>query len=279
MMFFNQRVVFSDNAVLSDKSLELNDFRSGTTTLAVTAAEDYLYIGSLLPWGARYIEIGVANSASSVMTVELYENGSTWNEAVDLIDMSSAAGKSLAQSGYIRFQRNRDKVWNPVIDSNDILSGTKIYDLYWLRLKWSGNFSGTTSVKYIGHKFSSDETLFELYPDLNQTALLTQFETGKTTWNDQHYIASNTIVADLTDRKMIISGDQIIDPWQFEEACVHKCAEIIYQGMGSAYVDNRKEAALRYKAEMDRNYKNLDVSADANLSLGDIRYDQGRFFR
>jgi len=278
-MFFDQRVIFSDNGSLSDKSLELNDFRSGTTALAAVASEDYLYIGSVLPFGARYIEIGTPNATASVMSVELYENPTRWTSAVDLIDMTSSSSKSLAQSGYIRFQRDRDATWNSLERSEDILPGTDIYDLYWMRLKWSVSLHASTTLKYIGHKFSTDTALYERYPDLNQDALKTQFETGKTDWNHQHYIAANMIISDLRDRKLILTGDQILDPWAFEAASVHKVAEMLYQAFGQPYLENRKEATARYKAEMDLAFKNLDLSGDANLSIDERFTAQGRFYR
>jgi len=278
-MFFDQRFILSDNAVLSDKSAELSDFRSGTTTLAIVAAEDALYVGSALPWCARYIEIGVANTNNSTLSVEYYHTTNTWKAAVDLVDLTAAGGKSLAQSGYIRFQRDLDYSWSSLDDSEDILPGTRIYNMYWLRLKWSADLSGTTSLKYIGHKFSNDEMLYEKYPDLNQTQLKEQFEAGKTNWDDQHYAASQEIVSDLMNRDMILSQDQILDPWKFQYAAVHQVAKNIYHAFGQPYLENKKEAMAAYKTELNSRYKHIDINLDAVLEPSEKYRPQGRMYR
>lgn len=279
-MFFDQRVLYSDNGVLTDISQSVNDFRTGTSVIPFVAAEDYIYIGTILPWSARFIEIGTANANTASISIEYYESGS-WHQAVDKIDLTATSGVPLSQNGYIRFSRDRDFGWSRISESDEItaLAGTDIYDLYWLRIKWSSDLSALTSIKYIGPKFSSDAALYSRYPDLNQAALKTRFATGKTTWDEQHYIAAEAIVADLKNRKMIFSADQVIDPWIFERAAVHKVAEIIYGAFGDAYINNKDIAKKEYDKEINMQFKNLDVSQDGTLSLGERGVTFGRLVR
>lgn len=279
-MFFDQRVIFSDNSVLTDLSASLNDFRAGTSTILYTTAQDYIYIASRYPWCAKYIEIGTANDVAATMTVEVYESPSTWRSVVDKIDMTAVtAGTPLGQSGYVRFQTNRLYSWTPLQDSADILTGTAIYDMYWLRISFSATLKATMSLKYIGHKFSSDDDLYERYPEFNQTALKTQFESGKSTWDDQHYIAVEQIVGDLKNRRVILNSDNLLDPWEFKEAAIHKVASIIYTGFGKSYVEAQKAADAKYSAVMDRRYPKIDRSLDGLAQPEEMRFRIGRLTR
>jgi hypothetical protein len=282
MNFFDQRVIFSDNGTLYDITDQVNDWYSSSYTLPIVAAQDALYIGTLFPWSARYIEIDTANTATSTLSAEIYTTANAWESVVDLYDQTSSGGKSLAGNGYIRFQVDRDSVfWNPLRESNEAaaLTGTYIYDLYWLRLKWNNDLFSSTSIKFIGHKFADDEDMYVYYPDLNQSALKTAFRTGKTTWNDQHYSAAKIIVSELKQKKALVSLDQIADPYAFQEAGVHKAAELIYRGLGEAYVPKQKAALDAYKEQMNFAFKNIDTSKDGNISTGERMMSYGRLHR
>jgi hypothetical protein len=212
------------------------------------------------------------NTQNSVVEIALWDNGD-WRPAVDVIDFTEVSGKSLNQNGYIRFLRDIDRAWPRVHESFEIseLAGTVIYDMYWMRIKFDADLSTNTAIKFIGNKFSADAALYSQYPDLNQPALLTLYATGKENWDEQHFIAANCIVNDLKQRKMIISQDQVLDPWAFELVSVHKVAEVIYGGLGDAYQNNKKAAHEAYQMTFNESVKsfNLDVSADGTLSRGE----------
>ena len=52
----------------------------------------------------------------------------------------------------------------------------------------------------------------------------------------------------------------------FEKASIHKVAEIIYHGLGTKYIDARKEARKKYEESMSLRYFNVDLNQDAVLS-------------
>jgi hypothetical protein len=155
--------------------------------------------------------------------------------------------------------------------------------MYWMRLSFSATLTSTTSLKYIGHKFSSDETVYGFYPMLSNASLKTAFGAGaaKTNWDEQHYVASKQLIDDLRSRKMAFSADQILDPWEFEIIGSYKAAELIFSGLGSAYTDLAKDAGAKYSKAFNLKFKNanIDASADGNLSVAERHHEFGRLVR
>lgn len=265
-MLFDQRVLYSDNGTLTDISVDVNDFRAGSVTVPFVAGEDYIYIGSFLPFNHRYVDIGTANTSAAGVQIEIWD-GKDFNTAVDVLDQTRVATVPLAQDGYIRWSRDRNKIWSRESDSLDVtgLGNTYIYDFFWMRLSWSSSLFSSTTIKFIGHKFSKDSQLFSFYPDLNNTTLMGAFVSGKTDWEEQHFIAAEQIIRDLKRKNIIYSGDQLLDYESFLEPSVHKVAELIYAGLGQTYEDKRKAAESKYVLTLDFGYPNVDLDADGRL--------------
>ena len=194
-MLLNNRIIWSDNGVLKDLTIELNNPYSGSRVVDFVAAEDAIYIGSDLPFNHRYFEMSVVNTLDSSISVSVW-TGAQWTAAVNIIDNTSLSDASLGQNGIISWVPDKDSAsWNIQQDSDDIpdLQGIHIYDLYWARLTFSDDFNPLTALSFIGHKFSQDEDLAGLYPELNTTASKSMFSTGKTNWNAQHILAADCL--------------------------------------------------------------------------------------
>lgn len=264
-MLHDQRIFFSDNGTINDLSLNLNDFRNGTEVIDYVAAEDYIYIASFLPFNHKQFDVGVVNQTTTAVSVDIWD-GSTWNAAVDVIDRTSSGGVSLAQDGVISWSTDIDKTWQRERESVDVTglsTAPAVYDMYWVRLSWSADFTATMSLKFIGQKFSVDTDLYSYYPDLNSTSIQGAFESGKTDWNDQHYIAAQHIVRDLKKNDSLISADQIMDFDLFEETAVHAVAMIIYWGLGQFEMHDKAKA--KYEDNLKLGFLNLDMNADGRL--------------
>lgn len=261
-----QRVIWEDDTTLKDISVDMCDFRQGEQTIEIVAADDRIYLGSFLPFNHRWIDIGTANSNASAVTVEIWWS-EDWTAAVDVIDETSSSGVALAQDGYLRWNTEIERGWDKERESEDVtgLTGTSIYNMYWVRLTYSADFSAGTSLKYIGHKFADDDTLYGYYADLQNTTIQDAYESGKTDWNEQHYMAAQEIIKDLRTRNIVVSADQILDPELFEIAAVHKAAEIIYRGMGSEFRQDKSDARKAYNEAISRRYFNIDLDGDARL--------------
>lgn len=266
-MLFAQRVFLSDNGVISDISTEVNDFRNGTYTIPLVTGEDCIYIGTFLPFNHRYIDLLTPNSVSAGVTVEIW-NGTTFVAAVDVIDQTRVGAVSLAQSGVIRWSCDRDQVWVRELDSFSIpgLQSTNVPGFFWVRLSWSASLTITSAIKFIGQKFSKDQELVSFYPDLANTQLMEAFATGKTNWEEQHFIAGEQIVRDLKRQNIILSADQILDFEILLEPSVRKTAELIYAGLGQPYADRKVAAEAAYTKALDMKHLNIDANQDGNLN-------------
>lgn len=260
-----QRVLYVQNGVIHDASSALNGFRSGTYVLPVVAAQDALYICSELPFNHKYFDVSVANAVASVVSVQTW-TGSEWKDAVDITDETAVAGASLGQSGLLTFGMDLDRIsWSWHRDSNTIpeLVGTRIFNQYWARFKWTVNLTSSTALKYVGQRFSDDGDLFDYYPDLNNSELMLAFEAGKTDWKAQSFAAAETIVADLRSQSVVIRRDQILDVHLFQMASLHKVASIVYAGLGHAYRDREVQANERYVKALSMKYFEVDNDGDA----------------
>lgn len=267
-MITNQRILWDDDGTETDLSIALNDFRTGSQVIDFVAADDKLYVASDMPFNHKWIEASVVNDAASVVTVENWFGGSDgWVSAVDIIDRTSVGGVSLAQSGVIQWKTNREKGWNRELDSEDVtgITVTGLYDMYWLRFGWSADWNALTALSFVGQKFSSDDVLYSRYPDLNNANLKTSYESGKTDWDEQHFMAAEIIIGDLKSRNIIFSASQILDFELFADAASHKVAEIIYKALGRSWEDQRQVARKYYDESMNKNFYNIDHNRNANL--------------
>lgn len=264
-----QRVLVSLDGELTDISNVVNRYTMGGSKVIPMATTDAIYIGSELPFNHRYIEVDEANLFASSFSAHLW-NQSAWEELSDVVDQTAEEGVTLAASGKLSFEPNVDKPgWARVYKSRDIpalINGPQILDLFWMRLTVSDNISTTTSVAYIGQKFCEGQDLFDIYPDLNRTNLMTAFKTGKTDWNEQIIIASELIADDLRQRRLIVRREQIMDTSLLRQACVHKTAEIIYRGLGNGHLDNRILAGKDYKQAMSKDFFEVDLTGDGRAT-------------
>jgi len=274
-MLLNNRVILDDNGSLIDLSSSLNNYVASSSTIEIVAAQDKLYLGSDLPFNHRYFQIDVANANASLIDKIEYWVNPNWQEVVDIIDETEVSGKTISQSGIISFTTNKLYDWNSD-DTHDgsiaripELAAVKIYGLYWLRISFTANFSALTALKYIGHKFANDTDLAITYPDLVRSDTLDHFKTGKTNWDEQMIYASEFIIRDLKKRGVIVSANQLMDWSFFQDACVHKCAEIIYNGFGKDFLENKADAQKEYQKALNTLLPAKDLNNDGRLDPGE----------
>lgn len=270
-MLLTNRIIWSDNGTNIDISNEMASVAGVSKVLPIVAAQDYIYLGSELPFNHRYISVSVANDQTSAISAVDLWNGSTWVAALDVQDFTQGtAGKTLSQSGHIMWTPDPTKSWmkdntNHAGHTITGLSGASIFNLYWVRLTFSADLKATTALQYIGHKFADDNDLRLVYPDLIRTAVYTQFSVGKTSWEEQHIMAAETIIRDLKQKGIVKSGNQVLDWRLFTDASVHKLAEIIYNSFGQDYRDLKQDAAQYYQKALSMVFTNTDQNKNARL--------------
>ncbi len=252
----------------TDISAKVNDFRAGVHTFSYTSGQ-YLYIGSVLPLNNLWFEIGTANDVAATLSIDIWYGGA-WVSAVDIMDETSG----LFTTGRISWNTDIGKSWDREAESRNVTglpASSRIFDMYWMRMSWNVTLKATTTLKYIGQKFSIDSVLESIYPDLRTADIKTAFATDKTTWDEQHYIAAEEIIGDLKQKDIIVSREQIMDYKLFEKASCHKIAEIVYRSFGQPYFEQLAEAKKDYSKAMAIKFPNVDLNADGKLDDAEKR--------
>lgn len=252
-----------------DISVAVADYRVGTYALNYLAGE-HLYIGCSSPFNNLWLELStVAVASVGAPTIEVWFN-SNWSNVVDIIDQT----EGLTKSGRISWALDIDKGWNSEQKSVDVgLAGTNIYNRYWLRISWAGDF--TAGLGYIGQKFSDDTIMSSHYPDLMQSQILAGYKAGKTNWNEQHFMASEAIIKEIRKRNFILTPGQLLDWTVFEDAACHKVAEIVYQAFGAPYIEHTNNARKRYNEELNTRCFVIDSNMNGHVEVSETIDRQG----
>lgn len=264
-MLAQNRVIYKEGGTLTDLTAGLSDVTTNDVVLPVTTASGALFIGSDLPFNHRFFKVASPNAVSASVTVSLW-NGSSWVSAVDVNDQTSSSGAALGQSGIISWVPDREQSWAVESSTYQKVTGLetlKIYDLYWAKLTWSANLTGTTKVGYVGHSFCKDSDMTHEYPDLMRSEFMAAFEAGKTDWVEQEVLASEYLIEELRARKLLFSKNQVLDWLTFKPAAVHKTAAVIMNAFGPAYAE--RAAAAEKKASSLLQAINLDQDKDGRL--------------
>lgn len=251
----------------TDISIAVSDFRVGTYALNYLA-DEFVYIGASSPFNNIWIELSTPEEATvGTPYIEVWFNG-TWHPVVDVIDQTDG----MTKSGRVCWSLYIDGGWNSEQKSETVgLSSFQIYNRYWLRLSWGSAF--TAGLAYIGQKFSTDSVLSAMYPDLMQSALLSGFKTGKTTWDEQHFMASEAVVKEIRKRNIALDRGQILDWTVFEDASAHKVAEIVYHAFGAPYRDHVIMAQKRYHDELNSRFYVIDRNSNGHVEQSEV-YDK-----
>ena len=258
-MILDQRVLHG----LTDISVVTNDFRTGQYVFPYVAGQ-YLYIGSIFPFNNVYVDLSVLNTAAATVSPEIWWDGvNGWTDAVDVIDET----EGLTKSGRIQWNTDVDKGWNSEYLCRDVvgLETKKIYNMYWMRFSWDVDLDVTTAINYIGQRFSDDIMLQSFYPDLLLPRVMDAFKTGKTNWNEQHYMAAVEIIRDLKKRAIIRSQHQLLDYSLFTDAACHMVAELAYRAFGQPYFEHVRQAREKYTSASNLKFYNTDINQDGRL--------------
>ena len=277
------KIIYSDNAVLSDISTNATNYHSGSDAFNFTAAEDYFYIGQRFAFNEFWMNIATLNTASSVMSLS-YWDGKVWRAVVEVNDGTSG----FTQSGKVDFVPDRQYGWM-MEDTVRTSSGTEeitglgnvtIYDRYWLRIAFSVDLDASTAIGWVGRLFASDEDLYSEYPMFNNSSLKTAIEAGKTTYEEQRLRATEVTIDNLISNTTITNGNQLLDAEKLKTIVVSKTAEIVFGMLGfDEYEDDRKRARAEYSARLNKDIFNVDRNANATLDDKETNVRQGRMWR
>jgi hypothetical protein len=263
----NNIFLHSNNGVVTDITEKVFRYQVGTYVVPdVTASQDYIYMGSRAPFNHYYFDLtAVSVVASNTITAE-YWDGREWVTCYRTIDDTSG----FTENGFITFVPNKNKSWNveSTNDGNESVPGLttiNIYDMYWLRIKFSVDIPLGFTFRFIGQKFSDDYDLSSEFQNLVRSQMLLAFGAGKTNWDEQHCKAAEIIVQDLVKSEVIDSSGQILVREEFTLASVQKVAQIIFNSLGDDYIDQRDKAEQEYKNRMNKSIYKVDKNQNGLL--------------
>lgn len=271
----NKRIFYSDNGILKDFSVNLNKYDEVESEFNYVAGEDYIYIGSRLPFNSIFFKVVTKNTNPANMYVEVFD-GESWDFVNELIDETGA----FSTSGYITFTPDRDSGWEMEDtagggDSIPGLESLKIYDKYWMRISFDADLSDEVSLSWIGHLFADDQDLGSEYPDLIKTSVKQSFKANKQNWEEQLVRASEVVIEDLMINRNIMDSSQILDRYDYRSATIQKCAEIIFNAFGDDFVDQKQRAREEYQRRLSIPYKKIDKNANAIEEVSEARNGEG----
>ena len=256
----------------TDITVQVNEWNNGKTAQIDLDPGDFIYIASFLPFNHKFLQFETPLEDPIAPIIELCAGRAEWNEVADQLDYTIG----MTASGILQWTPQYDeKGWGIIGRSTtevDALAlAPVIYHSYWMRISFPESVS--FELKYIGQKFSSDVDLFEEYPNLRQTAILSGWATGKTDWDDQHLLAATYISKEMVQRGLIFTNNQILDISTLRNPAVHKAASIIYSGLGAKnYEAEIKLAAQNFETAMTQKIFQVDLNANAVKDRGEVIY-------
>lgn len=243
---------------------KVSKYASGSFELNYESG-DYLYVASEFPFNHFWIRVLIGSLSTAEMSVDYYSNG--WNSVVDIQDETLG----LSADGFVEFTPNKQSHWQKK-DSQDLGLSFVCYDRYWLRISFDSPLEAT--LDFIGSKFSDDTDLYSEFPVFDSSDYKTAFKTGKTDWDEQHVRAAELVVQDLKKKNIIFGGEQILSRDILTPAAIQKTAEIIYNGFGNDFVNQKEQARTEYARRLDLSQFSTDVNNDGILSQEEAKNRQ-----
>ncbi len=267
-----QRVILDKDATQRDVSLVA---QNGTGfDFDLSGATEYLYIGQYYPFNNLYFSLSGGNSAGVTGSTSVeYWSGSAWVDAVDVVDDTD----ELASSGVIQWQPNKNTGWCQVADTSEEtgleITAFTLYDLYWARISIPAGFlHANTDCLFLGYKFCTHADLVKIDPEINE--YLTPWGgASKTTWDEQIITASESVVAELKQRGLVVHPGQVLRFDDVYEATVYKTLMIIYSQLGESFKAKFDAAKDEYIIRMSQKRWTFDKDKDGAVSFGEITND------
>lgn len=268
MLFDYLRILKSVSSVITDISYDNQD-ETILPNIGIDST-DHILIGMQYPFNNFFIDKtgAVANAASSVMSLQ-YWNGSSWVDVVDLLDGTSIGGKTMAKSGHVLFSLDRQKSgWartnNTKAQGPTELSTKDIYDLYWLKVKFSVNLDSLTTIKELGFSWTTGAKLKSIKSEVDR--YLPSFATGKTNWNSEIMTACKMMTTDLKKAGLVFGPQQVIRMDDFWLPATYKTLWLIYSSLGPAYLETANSMAHEFYKTMNVNNITVDENKDGRVN-------------
>ena len=272
------RVLVDKDGSIVDRSI-LN--QNGDGFSSDLSSSEFIYIGQYFPFNNFSVDLIEENAVTGAMTVE-YWDGNEFIDMVDLLDGSTSGGATFALNGTVQFQPNKNNSWSCISDTSDEsgfpLSGFHLYDLYWARISVQNQLTAATKIKHLRYKFCEHNDLIAVDPEINDY-LNAWGGATKTTWDEQIYQASDNIISELRERKLIFHPGQILRFEDVHKACVYQTLLMIYSQLGESFKPKFDNYQKLYKQHLGDKRFTFDTNKNAQVEYGEQDLTQGEGFR
>ena len=217
----------------------------------VLTTPDFVYIGFRGKFASRHFQIGTANAASSVVSIE-YWNGTAWTSVLDIVDQTNG----FKIDGWISWVNQNDwqkKKQTPIDD----------VDLFYVRLSVSVDLDGGTTLQSLVNLFSDDDLISVYYPELISDNRY--LPPNRTNFMEQHVAAREKVILRLMQRRTINDEAQIIDINEVAVAAVHAAVETLLRPITQGR-EIFKRAQEDFKNEINELTKAIDKNKDGIVS-------------
>lgn len=244
-------VMYDDNSVFSDLSLDASDYIRDNFTLQLSATEDYLYLGYDRNFGACYIESPTPNTNASTLGLE-YWDGTAW-QTLDAQDET----KGLTRSGFIQWDKS-------LLTSTTIDSKTAFF----IRIRPSADQSATV-IRGINIVYSDDSRMKREFFEIDNSNLLPVGETSHIT---THAAARDMIIQQLRNMNYIKEDDSgtksSLTPWdlhdifEIKEAATFLALSKVFFNLSDSVDDNWWQKYREYQDKFEESFRLARISLD-----------------
>jgi hypothetical protein len=268
-------ILHDDNGSFVNYTEQASDYIRDTFSVALSATEDYLYIGFSKPFNSTFIAFNTVNTNANTLNAEYY-NGTGW-ASLSLTDET------------LGFTRNGFLFWD-----RSVLKSTTINSIeaFYIRLRPSVDHSATI-YRGINLVFSDDNDLKGEFFDIDNPQLL---RTGETNHLVHHVASRNAIIQQLTNQnyKKRSSGNSklkeinqwdLIDIFQVRQASIMLTLSKIFFLLADSQDDTwwakYKEYQKRYEEAINLVTLSVDNDDDGEEDLDEANdlYKSQRWIR
>lgn len=266
MLFDYIRIIQKDGTGFTDISYENQD-ESLTPSFDLDNNEFFL-IGMEYPFNNFFVDIDTANENPANMTISAWD-GNKWNEVVDVLDGTKLNNASFGKSGHVLFALDKQKsgwgrVNNPQVQGPDELTTLKIYDLYWLKVEFSGSLDAETKIRELGFAWTTGSKMKAIKAEVDR--YLPSFAQGKSNWNPEIMTACKMMTTDFKKANLILGPQQVVRMDDFWLPATYKSLWLIYSSLGPAYLETANAMAHQYYKTMNVDNITLDENRDGRVS-------------
>jgi hypothetical protein len=246
----SSRIFLSDNGSFSDLTEAARTYGTPSISHSWIAAEDAIYVGRPHKFQNFYCAVLAAGTGVASMTAE-YWNGTAWASFASFLDESAA----LSASGFLQWEEKPEwAIAKPAAIAE--LSGLGFdTPLYWIKLKLSADRSGL-SIRSMTRLLSDDRLLGTIFPEL-----LNYLPAGQTDFLQQHELAFQTIVQELTASGRIAYAEQLKNVEDWILPATYKAIEIVLDPIVG------DENLRKVKDDMRKKYDALMLLAAGSIDL------------